>query len=188
MRHRFDEAKLRYERAKRTLSRAIHNDLDLILAPDSGVITQVHVNTLGQVVTEGHALAKMAPADAPIVAETLISGRDIGRIRLGQVARLKYDAFPFDRYGIKRGKLTQISPDATIDAADGPVFRGIIELEHTTISVHNEPKPLMYGMKGNAEIVTDRQTVLNMLLRPLRQLRESTDFASNQDKSDVSRK
>ena len=179
--HAFEEARLRYQRAQKAVDRALESDLDLILAPEAGVITQVLVNTLGQVVAKGQTLAKLAAANVPIVAEALISGNDVGRIRPGQMVRLKYDAFPFDRYGIKRGKLLKVSPDATLEPTLGPIFRGIVELEETTIHVKGRPTRLMYGMKGSAEIVTDRQTVLNMLLRPLRQFRESVGFASEKE-------
>ena len=178
VRHAFEEARVRYKRARKAVDRALESDLDLILAPAEGVITRVLVNTSGQVVSKGQILAKLAAANAPMVGEALISGKDVGRIRAGQVVRLKYDAFPFDRYGIKRGKLIKVSPDASLEPAIGPVFRGIVELEETTIYVNGKSKRLMYGMKGSAEIVTDRQTVLNMLLRPLRQFRESVGFTS----------
>ena len=181
VRHAFEEARLRYQRARKAVDRALESDLDLILAPEAGVITRVFVNTLGQVVSKGQTLAKLAAANAPIVAEALISGDDVGRIRPGQVVRLKYDPFPFDRYGIKRGKLLKVSPDATVEPALGPVFRGIVELEETTIYVNGKSRHLMYGMKGSAEIVTDRQTVLNMLLRPLRRFRESANFSSQKE-------
>lgn len=181
VRHAFEEARLRYQTARQAVDRALESDLDLILAPEAGVITRVFVNTLGQVVSKGQTLAKLAAANVPIVAEALISGNDVGRIRPGQVVRLKYDSFPFDRYGIKRGRLLKVAPDATDEPTLGPVFRGIVELEESTIYVNGKSKRLMYGMKGSAEIVTDRKTVLDILLRPLRRFRESEGFSSQEE-------
>ena len=36
----------------------------------------------------------------------------------------------------------------------------------------------MFGMKGAAEVVTDRQSVLMLLLNPLRKLYESATFTT----------
>ena len=60
------------------------------------------------------------------------------------------------------------------DEGSGTVFRGIIDLENTTIFVHGEEKAFMFGMKGAAEIITDRQSILMLALNPLRQLRDLT--------------
>ena len=38
-------------------------------------------------------------------------------------------------YGIKRGWLEEIAPDAIMDEMLGPVFRGIVALEETAIQV-----------------------------------------------------
>ena len=177
--HAYEEMRLRYARARQAAGRDLEADSDLIFAPEAGVVTQVFVNTVGQVVNQGQTLATLAPASAPLVAEAMISGRDVGLIRPGQAVKLKYEAFPFGEYGIRRGRLLRVSPDAVIDPALGPAYRGLVELGEVTIRVGGEERPLMYGMKGTAEVITDRRSILSLLLRPLRQLRESVAFAQN---------
>ncbi len=179
--HTYEEAKLRYERAQQAVDRALEADSDLILAPEAGIVTQVLVNTLGQVASKGQALATLAPASAPMVAEVSVLNKDVGLIKPGQAVKLKYDAFPFEDYGIKRGRLTRISPDATADPILGPVYRSIVELEEITVQVRGEKKPLRYGLKGIAEVVTNRMSILNLLLKPLRQLRESAAFVPDEE-------
>ena len=170
----YDIATIRLKRAKKAVNRSVDADIDLILAPESGIITQVLVNTPGQVVNKGQTLVTIAPASTPIVAEALILNKDVGLLSSGQKVKLKFEAFPFQDYGIQHGYLRQISPDAMGDEGSGTVFRGIIELENTTIFVHGEEKAFMFGMKGTAEIITDRQSILMLALNPLRQLRELT--------------
>lgn len=170
----YDIAAIRLKQAKQAVNRSVDADIDLILAPESGIITQVLVNTPGQVVNKGQTLVTIAPASTPIVAEALILNKDVGLLSSGQKVKLKFEAFPFQDYGIQHGYLRQISPDAMGDEGSGTVFRGIIELENTTIFVHGEEKAFMFGMKGTAEIITDRQSILMLALNPLRQLRELT--------------
>ena len=176
MKHAFETARLRLEQARKRVDRQLEAESDLILAPESGIVTRVEVNTLGQVINKGQALVSLAPASAPIVAELTVLNRDVGLLKPGQIVKLKYDAFAFQDFGIKRGWLRQISPDAIIDETVGPIFRGIVELEETTMVVKGREKPLLFGMKGTAEIMTDRQSVLLMLLSPLRKLYESATY------------
>ncbi|MDE2830860.1 MAG: HlyD family efflux transporter periplasmic adaptor subunit [Gemmatimonadota bacterium] len=132
----YDIATIRLKQAKQAVNRSVDADIDLILAPESGIITQVLVNTPGQVVNKGQTLVTIAPASTPIVAEALILNKDVGLLSSGQKVKLKFEAFPFQDYGIQHGYLRQISPDAMGDEGSGTVFRGIIELENTTIFVH----------------------------------------------------
>ena len=169
----YDAARLRLQQAQQKVTRSIDAESDLILAPEDGIVTQVLVNTERQVISKGQSLAMIAPETAPIVAEVMM--------KPGQVVRLKYDAFAFQDYGIKRGWLSEIAPDAVIDEMLGTVFRGIVDLEETAIQVKGDEKPLMFGMKGVAEVVTDRQSVLMLLLSPLRKLYESATFTNGEE-------
>ena len=176
IRHAHKTARLRLDQARKRVDRQLDAESDLILAPESGMVTRVEVNTLGQVINKGQALVTLAPASAPIVAELTVLNKDVGLLKPGQIVKLKYDAFAFQDFGIKRGWLKQISPDAVIDETVGPIFKGVVELEETTMAVKGQEKPLLFGMKGTAEIMTDRQSVLLMLLSPLRKLYESATY------------
>ena len=173
----YESANLSLRRAQEKVDRALDDEFDLILASEAGIVTKVLVNTNRQVISKGQSLAMIAPETSPMVAELTILNKDVGLMKPGQVVRLKYDAFAFQDYGIKRGILTKISPDAVSDEVMGPVFRGIVELEDTTIWVKGDLRPVKFGMKGIAEVVTDRQSVLRLLLGPLRKLYESANFS-----------
>lgn len=178
----YDIAEIRLKQAKQAVNRSVDADIDLILAPEPGIVTQVLVNTPGQVVNKGQTLLTIAPASTPIVAEALILNKDVGLLSSGQKVKLKFEAFPFQDYGIQHGYLRQISPDAMGDEDSGTVFRGIIDLENTTILVHGEEKAFRFGMKGAAEIITDRQSILMLALNPLRQLREIAALSPETEK------
>ncbi len=174
--HAYETAQLRLEQARKRIDRTLEAESDLILAPESGIVTQVMVNAIGQVINKGQALIALAPASAPMVAEVMVLNKDVGLLKPGQLVKLKYDAYAFQDFGIKRGWLTSISPDAVIDERIGPIFKCVVELEEHTMRVKGYDKPLMFGMKGTAEMMTDRQSVLLMLLSPLRQLYESARY------------
>jgi len=172
----YQTAKLRRNQAHQKADRTLESESDLVLAPRDGLVTQVLSHTPGQIVNKGQPIVTLAPSSAPTVAEILISNKDVGLLKVGQEVKLKYDAFAFQDFGIKQGWLTQISPDAILDEHLGPSFRGIVDLAHTHIQVKGIAKPLRYGMKGTAEIITNRQSILLILLSPLRQLYESATY------------
>ena len=176
MRHAYETAQLRLEQAGKRIDRTLEAESDLIIAPESGIVTQVMVNAIGQVINKGQPLIALAPASAPIVAEVMVLNKDVGLLKPGQLVKLKYDAYAFQDFGIKRGWIKHISPDAVIDERIGPIFKCVVELEEHTMRVKGYAKPLMFGMKGTAEMMTDRQSVLLMLLSPLRQLYESARY------------
>lgn len=176
MRHAYETAHLRLEQARKRIDRTLEAESDLILASVSGIVTQVMVNAVGQVINKGQPLIALAPASAPMVAEVMVLNKDVGLLKSGQLVKLKYDAYAFQDFGIKRGWLISISPDAMIDERIGPIFKCVVELEENTMRVKGYDKPLMFGMKGTAEMMTDRQSVLLMLLSPLRQLYESARY------------
>lgn len=176
MQHAYETAHLRLEQARKRIDRTLEAESDLILAPESGIVTQVMVNAIGQVISKGQPLIALAPASAPMVAELMVLNKDVGLLKPGQLVKLKYDAYAFQDFGIKRGWIKHISPDAVIDESIGPIFKCVVELEENTMRVKGYDKPLMFGMKGTAEMMTDRQSVLLMLLSPLRQLYESAKY------------
>ncbi len=181
--YNYDDALKRLNRAQKALDRNLEGEVALVLAPKQGIVTQVTVNTVGQIVNNGEVLAVLAPDSVPMVAELSILNKDVGLIKPGQVIRLKYDAFEFQDYGIRKGWLTQIAPNATIHQSLGPIFRGIVQLEETQIMVRGQAIPLKYGMSGVAEMVTDRVSLLMFILKPLRQLYESATFNAQQNGS-----
>ena len=91
--------------------------------------------------------------------EATVRNRDIGPIEPGLNAKLKLDAYPFQSFGVVPARVTRI------DRA-GSDFQVVLEPERNTIQVHGRAKPLQDGLALTAEIVTDRQTLLSMLLRP----------------------
>ena len=63
--------------------------------------------------------------------------KDIGFIETGQIAEIKIEAFPFTRYGLIDGMVTQISADAVADEQLGLVYPLKASMEQTKVLVDN---------------------------------------------------
>jgi hemolysin D len=84
---------------------------------------------------------------------------------------MKFNAFPYQRYGLIRGTLQTISP-ATKPSAAGrqPVYEGRVTLERLEYKVGETSYPLRYGMTAVAEIVVRERRLIDLALDPFRNI------------------
>jgi len=141
-----------------------------IISTAEGVITTMNVRGPGEVLQPGQTVAMIAPTDVPLVVETLLADKDIAFIQKGLPAKLKFEAFPFQEYGVVEGTVIDISPDAT--NKDGVnYYKVTIAPSETRISAQGTNLMLRPGLSVSAEIITERRTVLSLLLEPVRKLK-----------------
>src|SRR6185436_16605359 len=91
-------------------------------------------------------------------------------VQKGLAAKLKYEAFPFQDYGIVEGTVIDISPDAT-NKAGVNYYKVTIAPSATFISTQEGKVMLRPGLSVSAEIITERRTVLSLILEPVRKFK-----------------
>jgi membrane fusion protein len=143
-----------------------------ILAPCSGTILRLLVKASEAFVQEGQPLAELACSGESLQAELTLPQSGAARIRLGQDIKLMYDAFPYQRYGVRYGTVRWMSPAAVV-SQNGEGFHAFAELADSAIWVEGQPRPLRPGMQGTAKIVVGRRSLISYAVEPLRQLKES---------------
>src|SRR5690606_11762729 len=91
-------------------------------APTEGVVKNVRFTTVGAVLRPGDEVLQIVPTDAELIVEAQVEPADIGFIRLGQQASVKFDAYDYTIYGSGVGEVTYISADTlTEQTARGDV-------------------------------------------------------------------
>lgn len=155
-----------------------------LTAPVDAIVLEVAKRSVGSVIKEAEPLVTLVPADVALEVEADIPSRDIGLVRVGDVVRVKLDAFPFQRHGTLPGEVRTISADAfTHDAPrgaaaiamdpDGPrpgggaVFRTRVRLRDTVLEAVPEGTRLSPGMVATAEIRVGTRSVLSYFLYPV---------------------
>lgn len=141
-----------------------------LTSPVDAVVLEVAQRSPGSVAREAEALFTLVPTDAPLEAEAEILSPDVGLTRVGDAARLKLDAFPFQRYGLVAARLRTVSADAFPREAakgGGVVFRGRVELLADAPPGAPAGTRLSPGMTGTVEIVVGRRSVLSYFLYPV---------------------
>ncbi|HUG38019.1 MAG TPA: HlyD family efflux transporter periplasmic adaptor subunit, partial [Candidatus Limnocylindrales bacterium] len=112
--------------------------------PCTGTILRLQVNAPGAVVQDGEILAEAACGGERLHAEVAVAPSGVGRIQPGQRVRLLYDAFPYQRHGVKYGTVRWVSP-ASITVKDERIFRVLADVEEPSVRVGRETRPLMAG-------------------------------------------
>jgi hemolysin D len=116
-------------------------------------------------------LGGIAPKDAKPVLKIEIAENDRGFLREGLPVQLKFNAFPYQRYGLMRGTLQSISP-ATKPSLQTkqPVYEGRVTLDQFQYKVGDVTYPLRYGMTAVAEIVVRERRMIDLALDPFRNI------------------
>jgi membrane fusion protein len=141
-------------------------------APCTGTVLTLHVQAAGAVVHESDVLAEVVCAGARLQAELQLPQRGLALVGPGQPVKLMYDAFPYQRYGVRYGTVRWVSPasDATADAAS---FRVFADLEESAVRIQGESRALAPGMGGRAAIIVGRRSLVSYAFEPIRQMREN---------------
>lgn len=142
-----------------------------IVAPVDGVITDVTSTQPGDKIQANAPLGGIAPRNARPILKIEIAEQDRGFLHEGLPVQLKFNAFPYQRYGIIDGTLQYISPATKASAlTKQPVYEGRITLERDHYKVGDTTYPLRYGMTASAEIVVRKRRLIDVALDPFRQI------------------
>lgn len=142
-----------------------------ILAPVSGIVTRVAFTQAGDKIPANSPLVSIAPTGARTVLKININERDRGFLHEGLPVKLKFSAFPYQRYGFINGTLDYISPATQISAEGGTAaYRANVSLERDYYTVDDQQYPLRYGMEATAEIVVQKRRLIDFAIDPLREI------------------
>ncbi len=144
-------------------------------APTDGTIFQLSINNAGTVVQPGQMVTQIAPQGVPLIFRAEMPSRESGFLRVGMPVKLKFDAYPFQDYGVAEGKLRWISPDSkVVETAQGKVenFELEIELPKTYIQTKNKRIFLTAGQTATAEVIVRERRIIDFVLDPFKQLQK----------------
>lgn len=146
----------------------------IVAAPVAGRVVALPV-IRGQTVVAGGVVSVVVPSGSRLEVELYAPTKSAGFVRAGQPVKLKYDAYPFQKFGAASGRIVSVSRTSlapTEIVAPGlelrePVFRVRVALDREDITAYGERIPLQPGEGVSADIVFDRRTLLEWLLDPL---------------------
>lgn len=136
--------------------------LHVISSPVTGTIEDLISLAPGSYLQAGDQLAVVSP-DSTLVAELLVSPRDVGLVRKEMPVRLHVDAFRYTDWGFVPGRVVEIAEDFTL-LEGTPVFRVRVTVERSRLSLPNGATgELRKGMTLRAHMVVTRRSLLALL-------------------------
>jgi membrane fusion protein len=146
----------------------------VIRAPQDGVVSGV-IAQPGQTVTPGVALASLVPADARLQAHLYAPSSAVGFLRAEQPVLLRYEAFPYQKFGSQSGRIEQVSlaPLAPSEVTGlsavtrEPMYRIAVTLDRQDMPTADTARPLVPGMQLEADVPIERRRLIEWLFAPV---------------------
>ena len=153
----------------------LRRQLIVLKASADAIVLEIANRTIGSVVREAETLFVLVPRDVPLQAEVNVEGRDIGQVSVGQPVRIKFEAFPFQKYGTGTGTVRVVSQDsfAPDPKAEGarrttaPYYRVLVDISDAHLRLPSERIHMIPGMAVTAEMKVGRRSVMSYFLYPL---------------------
>jgi membrane fusion protein len=149
----------------------------VVRAPQDGTISAVVVES-GQSVASAGPMASLIPADTRLQAQLFAPSSAIGFVRPEQTVMLRYQAFPYQKFGHQGGRVVQVSraPLQSAElaglpvagaAAGEPLYRIIVDLDKQDVTAYGAAQALAPGMQLDADVVLDRRRLIEWIFEPV---------------------
>lgn len=133
-----------------------------VRSPQDGVLTELKFTTPGQLVERGARVGTFVPSGGTLIAIVYIANKDVAMVKPGIGVNLKVEAYPYRQYGTVPGKVLSAFP-----VPDKPQFTVRVALERATIKVRGEQVALKPGLAIDADLLTERKRILQLVLAKL---------------------
>ena len=122
-------------------------------------------------VSSGQELFTIIPQENDIVGEVIIPSIGAGKVEVGQTANVKINKFPYDEYGLLKGRvesLSRISNRIETPEGAGEVYQVIISFPDGFMSNYGIHLALDFESKGMVEIITKPKRLIERLFDNLK--------------------
>lgn len=149
----------------------------IITAPIDGIISNALPES-GQSVDPEKTLLSIIPQVSKLEAVLYVSSSDIGFIYEGQEILIRYESFPYEKFGQYRGIVSGISHssinyDETSDTyffnkdKGKPLYIVKAKIMKQSVTTYGNQSALLPGMQLEADIMTETRKIYEWVLEPL---------------------
>lgn len=181
---------MRLKEVEKSLVEARSRGDHAVCAPEAGIVSAM-IPVHGDHVSYDKPLATIIPDGAVLEGVLFVSTRDIGFVKVGQKVLLKYDAFPYQNFGLYESTVKSIDesvlsqkdldllmpPDPQAGGMDfygnRTFYRVILKLKQSYVMVYGKPQELTAGMTMVGEIIGDRRSIWEWIFNPILTLKGS---------------
>jgi membrane fusion protein len=155
------------------VTQSVRRSRALLTAPVAGRVAGVH-QIVGETAKANAVVVDLLPKNGKLQVELFAPTRAMGFIAPGSQVRLRYEAFPYQKFGVGKGRVIRISQAAMEGrdlpgglAADELVYRIVVALETDHVLINGHPRPLRSGMTLKADVLVERRSLGEYLFAPV---------------------
>ncbi|KWI25684.1 HlyD family secretion protein [Burkholderia stagnalis] len=148
----------------------------ILRAPQASVVAALLAKP-GQVVNAGQSVVSLLPQGAQLEAQLMVPSRAIGFVRPGARVVLRYQAYPFQKFGQQFGRVSEVSRTALSPQevanltgqtnVPEQLYRVIVALDRQDIAAYGKREALRPGMALEADVLIDKRRLIEWVLEPL---------------------
>ena len=173
LKERLSTMELEISDAQRRLSELSASGTFAVKAPIGGRVTTI-LGRVGAHVDRDVLLVMILPRQFHLKAELYVPTRIISFVNPGQSVKVRYDAFPYQKFGYYCGHVESVSQSVLKDdelhtnvKLDEAVYRVIVVLDEQTVSASGKQLSLQPGMFLEAYLAGERRSLLEWIFEPL---------------------
>ena len=147
----------------------------VLVAPIEGIIFQSPIKSAGAVVQPGDTIVEIAPQDSSLLLRAQMAISESGSLRKGMPVKIKFDAYPFQDYGIIQGKVINISPTSKIkekEKENVATYDLEIQINQSCIPTPKECVNLRPGDTAKAEVIVRKRRIIDLIIDPFKKLQQ----------------
>ncbi|CAH1584176.1 Toxin secretion, membrane fusion protein [Vibrio jasicida] len=142
-------------------------------APEAGIVTAIQPS-IGTQVNSNSPILSIIPENSPLEIELLLPTRSAGFVKLGDEVKIRFDAFPYQKFGVASGKILSIDQSVILPTdkvlpieVTEAMYRVRANLRYQSIVAYGKTFPLKVGMTADADIILEKRSLLEWLLDPI---------------------
>jgi hemolysin D len=147
----------------------------VVRSPVDGTVLQLPFKQPKSFVQMGQLVAQVAPSDASTILKVQMPSSNSGFLRTGMAVKVKFDAYPFQDYGVVNGKVLWVSPDSKLVEAGTTkteMFEVDVVLERDYIQAQGKRVGLSLGQAATAEVIVRQRRTIDLILDPFKKLQK----------------
>lgn len=141
-----------------------------LVSPINGVVTAVNPAGIGAVVRAGDVLVEVVPQEEYYLIKAKILPKDIGKVTVGQNARVSYTAYDFSRYGIMEGEMIKIAQNTTTTQQGEIYYDAWVKTQGSTFSKSPINPNILPGMIAQVDMLGEKRTIFEYIMSPLNRM------------------
>lgn len=149
-----------------------------VVAPTAGTVTAASLKA-GQHAVAGSTLVSILPDGSRMQVHLFANSRAITFIHPGARVSLRYVGFPYQKFGVYRGVVAEVTraalssedlrnvPSSSNVNQTAEIYRVTVDPERDSVTAYGKSEQLIAGMRVEADVFADSRPLYEWILEPL---------------------